>query len=424
MTSLTLANPALNTAVPIDVAIIGSGPSGLAAATALKAAGVHRVVVLEREPQAGGIPRSCGHPAFGLREFRRLLSGPDYSARLVARAQNAGVEIHTQTTVAEIQRGGVLTVSTPDGIFRITPRRVIYATGVRETPRSARLISGARVQGVLSTGALQSMIYLKQRRPFARPVVVGSELVAFSALMTCQHAGIRPVAMIEAELSATARWPCALYPWMKGIKLHTSTQLVEIKGKKSVEEVVVAGPDGQMRSIHCDGVILTGKFTPESALARCGHLHVDPATGGPVVDQWGRCSDPVYFATGNLLRPVETAGRSWAEGQQTGQWVAQDLSGKLPKPAKPLNIVIEGKHLKYAMPQLICPNGGTEGMVDIQMRVTGRVSGTLVAHSKMGPIWKRTLNSRPERRIKVPISEIVSQATNGTINFKVEVPSK
>jgi thioredoxin reductase len=419
-----MTSPALNAAVPIDVAIIGSGPSGLAAAIALKAAGVDRVAVLEREQQAGGIPRSCGHLAFGLREFRRLLSGPDYSARLVEQAHDAGVEVHTQTTVVEFLHGGMLTVSTPNGTFQIEPRRVIYATGVRETPRSARLISGARVQGVLSTGALQSMIYLKQRRPFVRPIVIGSELVAFSALMTCRHAGIHPVAMIEAEQCATARWPCALFPRIRGIKLHTSTQLLEVKGKEAVEEVVVAGPDGQQRGIDCDGVILTGRFTPESALARCGHLDVDPATGGPVVDQWGRCSDPSYFATGNLLRPVETAGRSWAEGRRTGQWVAQDLAGKLPKPDKTLNIVIRDKHLKYAMPQLICPIGDTGGMIDIQMRVTERVSGTLVARSKSGPVWRRALRSRPERRIRVPISEIVSQVTDGTVEFNVEVSSK
>ncbi|MEP3427831.1 MAG: FAD/NAD(P)-binding oxidoreductase [Roseibium sp.] len=419
-----MTSPVLNLATPIDVAIIGSGPSGLAAALALKTAGVDRIVVLEREQHAGGIPRSCGHLAFGLREFRRLLSGPDYSIRLVTQANKAGVQIHTQTTVTEALPSGVLTVSSPDGITQIAPRRVIYATGVRETPRSARLISGARVQGVLSTGALQSMIYLKQRRPFVRPIVVGTELVAFSALMTCQHAGIRPVAMIESEQSATARWPCALYPRLMGVKLLTSTNLLEIKGNEKVESVVVVGPDEHRRKIDCDGVILTGKFTPESALARCGHLDVDPATGGPVVDQWGRCSDPSYFTTGNLLRPVETAGRSWAEGRQTGQWVAQDLAGDLPKPAKSLSIVIRDSRLKYAMPQLIRQNGENGGMTNIQMRVTEPVSGTLVARTKNGPVWQRALNAQPERRVEVPIAEIVSQVVEDSVSFEMNMPAK
>ena len=56
----------------VDVAIVGGGPSGLSAAIELRRLGVSRVVVIEREPQAGGIPRHCGHPPFGLREYARV----------------------------------------------------------------------------------------------------------------------------------------------------------------------------------------------------------------------------------------------------------------------------------------------------------------------------------------------------------------
>lgn len=411
----------IDNGIPIDVAVIGAGPSGLAAAIALKQAGVGRVAVLEREPQAGGIPRHCNHPPYGLREFGRILKGPEYAARLVASARNAGVEIHVSITVTSIHGDGLLRLSTPEGVFEITPRRVIYATGVRETPRSARLISGARVQGVVNTGALQSMIYLKHRRPFRRPVIIGTELVAFSALMTCQSAGVRPIAMIEADAIATARWPSAIYPRMRGVELLTNTRLVEIEGDTVVQAVTVANTGGQTRRIECDGVILSGGFMPEVALARCGHLDVDPATGGPVVDQWGRCSDPAYFATGNVLRPVETAGRSWAEGRQTGAWVAQDLAGKLPShDAKPLRILLGDARIKYAMPQVIYPSKGAGGMTEIQMRVRERVSGTLIARMQGRPVWQRRLNTRPERRIAVPIGEIISQAAADCVEFTIE----
>ncbi|KEJ89824.1 NAD(P)/FAD-dependent oxidoreductase [Sulfitobacter donghicola] len=315
----------LGEAHSIDVALIGAGPSGLAAATALKEAGVERVVVLEREPQAGGIPRHCGHPPFGMREFKQVLTGPAYAARLVKTALDAGVEIYTGTTVTEALPNGVLSVATTDGLHQISASRIIYATGMRETPRSARLISGARVQGVLNTGALQSMVYLKHRRPFSNPVIIGSELVAFSAIMTCRHAGIRPIAMIEANPKISAPWPCAFYPRFLGVRLLTQTRLVQINGDKTVEGVTIAGPDGQTKQIACDGVILSGDFTPEAALARSGHLEIDLATGGPHVDQWSQCSDPTYFATGNLLPPIKTAGKSWAEGRKIGQQVAQEL---------------------------------------------------------------------------------------------------
>ena len=408
---------------PIDVAVIGAGPSGLAAAIALKDAGVARVVVIEREAHAGGIPRHCNHPPYGIREFGRILKGPEYAARIVAQAHNAGVEIHTSTTVVGIQEGGLLMLSAPDGICQIVPRRVVYATGVREAPRSARLISGVRAHGVMNTGTLQSMVYLKKQRPFRQPVIVGTELVAFSALMTCRTGGIQPIAMIEAGPCATARWPSAIYPRLRGVKVLTRTRLISIDGDSVVHSVVVAGPDGQTRRIECDGVILTGEFTPEAALARCGGLEVDPATGGPVVDQWGRCSDRVYFATGNVLRPVETAGKCWAEGWQTGEWVAQDLLGELPSSEDTtIRVILGDARLKYAMPQVICTASAEGGMNDIQVRVTEQVKGTLAVRSQNGLIWQQSLNSRPERRIIVPIGKIISQYSGDSVELTIEGP--
>lgn len=311
----------------IDVIVIGGGPSGLSAATALKRAGIARVVVLEREASAGGIPRHCGHPPFGMREFGRIYTGPRYAEKLVQRAVEAGVEIQTLTTVVDVFPGGRLSVTDDQGIAEMSARRIIYATGVRETPRSARLISGTRPLGVINTGALQSMVYLKHRKPFKRPVIVGTELVAFSAIQTCRHVGIKPVAMLEQNAGVSAFWPVGLFAPVMGVPLHLNTRLVAIHGDKTVSEVVVE-EGGRKRAIDCDGVLLTGKFTPEASLARCGHLGVDDETGSPDVDQNGRCNDPVYFAVGNVLGPLKTAGRCWREGQRLGKRVAADLAGE------------------------------------------------------------------------------------------------
>lgn len=189
-----------------DVAIIGGGPSGLSAATELKKLGVNSVVVLEREATAGGIPRHCGHSPFGMREFKRILSGSQYTEKLVQSAEQAGVTLCLNTTVSAIAKDGALEVASHLGVQTLNATKVIICTGIRETPRSTRLVSGQRPLGIVTTGALQSTIYLKRKKPFKHPVIIGTELVSFSALLSCLHSGARPVAMIEKNARITAKW--------------------------------------------------------------------------------------------------------------------------------------------------------------------------------------------------------------------------
>ncbi|MEE9322480.1 MAG: NAD(P)/FAD-dependent oxidoreductase [Granulosicoccus sp.] len=408
------------TPVIIDVVIIGGGPAGLSAATELKRLGIDQVVVLERENQAGGIPRHCGHPPFGMREFTRVMTGPRYARKLVKAAELAGVDIRISTTVVEARPGGSLLIATDQGAQEITARRVVYATGVRETPRSARLISGTRPPGVLSTGSLQSMVYLNKHKPFDRPVIIGSELVSFSSIQTCRHAGISPVAMVEETGSAIARWPTPLYARVTGVPLFTDTRLSAIKGHDNIVAVVVENAQGERREIACDGVILTGRFTPESSLSSCGHLLVDVATGGPVVDQFGRCSDPVYFAAGNVLRPVETAGWSWNEGRQAAHRVSQDLLGKLPSSATERRITLANSLIKYCMPQVLSFPHHRLSMKYLQLRFTRHATGILSMSDDTGTLWKRAMTVFPERRVLVPLRRVVDGCQTGSIQAKFE----
>ncbi len=335
-----------------DVVIIGAGPTGLSAATALKRAGIEHVMVLDREPEAGGIPRQCGHPPFGIREYKRLMTGPSYAKMLVDTALKADVNIELKSTVTELKPEGVLTVASPEGLTELTAKRVLFATGVRETPRSARMVSGDRGLGICNTGTLQSMFHLKKMIPFRRPVVVGTEIVSFSALSNCKKAGICPVAMLEEDTRPTLRWPLHYATHLFGVPLLLNTCVVNILGNERVEAVQVADENGSLREIACDGVLFTGKFTPESSLARMSHLTFDPVTGSPVVDQFGRCSDLSYYAAGNVMQPrfgsdtsaavplyytadnlpqpVKVAGQCWQEGKLAAGHIVKDLSGALP----------------------------------------------------------------------------------------------
>lgn len=386
-----------------DVVIIGGGPAGLAAATQLRRMGVGSVVVLEREPAAGGIPRHCGHYPFGLREFRRLMKGPDYARRLVSEAVAAGVTICTGVTVTALLRGPRLQLATSRGQSGITASLVLLAIGARETSRTERLLGGTKPAGVMTTGTLQSMVYLEHLRPFKRPVILGTELVSFSAIMTCRHLGIKPVAMIEPKGRTTARWPTGVFPKLVGVPLHLNTECVSIHGRDVVTGVTIKD-NNNTRNIGCDGVIVSGQFRPDAPLLHDSHLKCDPASGGPDVDQYGRCSDPHYFAAGNLLRAVGTAGWSWKEGHHMAQIMSAALNGALPD-AAPIRLKTTGDALAYCVPQKLSPTCDIKPMPGLQLRVTRAVKGRLVLFIDGRQVATKTINALPERRIILPYPE-------------------
>ena len=383
----------------LDVAIIGGGPAGIAAALTLKTRGVRRVAILEREAVLGGVPRHCGHPPFGLREFGRILTGPAYARRLAALAEEAGVEILPRYSVTALQPGGVVQAATPNGAATIRARRVLLATGAREAPRAARFVGGDRPLGVLNTGALQAYVHLHGLAPFRRPVVVGTELVGLSALATCRSHRIRPVAVVEAGARPVARWPLGLFPKLLGIPTYFNDGIEEIRGHGRVEAVRLRGG----RELACDGVLLTGRFLPEASLARLSHLALDAGSLGPVIDQYGRCSDGAYFAAGNLLRPIETAGWSFREGAAIGGYIADDLAGGLPAMEESITLVA-GEGVKFVVPQRLARVMPLRGR--LQLRVEAAISGRLRVSSEEAVLYKRRISTRPERRILIELDEM------------------
>ena len=78
---------------------------------------------------------------------------------------------------------------------------MVLATGARERPRSARLIPGDRPAGVYTTGQLQNLVHLAHRDVGTRAVVVGAELVSYSAVLTLRHAGCATALMTTVHPS-------------------------------------------------------------------------------------------------------------------------------------------------------------------------------------------------------------------------------
>lgn len=336
----------------VDVLVVGAGPAGLAAAIELRRLGIGRVLVVDREQQAGGIPRHSAHTGYGLRDLHRVLTGPAYARHYAEAAARAGAEIRTGTTVtgwaggqptdlAAGLTGGQpaarsVTVTSPAGLETIDAAAVLLATGCRERPRPARLIPGDRPPGVLTTGELQQRVYLGGERLPGRALVLGAEHVSFSAMVTLAHAGADVVALVTEQprqqsyavfpLAAAVRWR---------VPVWTSTAIRRVIGRPRLAGVELADlRTGATRVVECDTLVLTGDWIPDQELARAAGLSIDPGTRGPAVDTALESCVSHIFAAGNLVHAAETADVAALSGRHAARHIAAALRDPPPAGAR------------------------------------------------------------------------------------------
>ena len=315
-----------------DVLIIGAGPAGLTAASVLARSISGQVLVLEREAAAGGIPRHSDHPGYGVRDLKRFLGGPAYARRLVDDATQAGAEIRTRAMVTGWTGDGAAEVTTPQGRLTVRPRATVLATGARERPRAARLVPGDRPQGVYTTGQLQNLVHLHHGVPGTRAVVVGAELVSWSAVLTLREAGCRTVLMTSEYPSPESYAAFNLVGKLAlRAPLAARTRVVNIIGTRRLAAIEVEDLDTQKRrTIECDTIVFTGDWIPDNELARLAGIDIDPHTLGPSVDTALRTSRPDVFAAGNLAHPVDTADIAALDGRHVAAQVSAFLLGVRP----------------------------------------------------------------------------------------------
>lgn len=396
----------MSSVVSTDVVIVGAGPAGLTAATKLSEKSSARVLVVERESEAGGIPRHSDHLGYGIRDKRRFLTGPNYARRLVDEATDAGATILTRTMVTSWGENGELNVTGPHGRDTIQARHIILATGARERPRPARMIPGGRPAGVLTTGELQNKVHLSHQQIGDRAVVVGGELVSWSAVMTLREAGCRAMALVTKYPT-----PESYGLFNLGGRLLFGTRVVprhrvtQVLGRHRVTGVEVEETStGRREVIDCDTVVFTGDWIPDHELARSAGITMDHAMKGPVVDSIGRTDRPGVFAAGNLVHPVDTADVAALGGAHVARAVRHCLGGA-EFPVGPAVPIVGDAPFTWVSPGLCQPGlpaparGRIETWVDDLVRipqVTVRQEGRVIE--------RRTLPwpASPGRVFRVP----------------------
>jgi len=140
----------------VDVAVIGAGPAGLAAAISAKKTGAKDVVVLDRNSWLGGILPQCIHDGFGVDEAGLSMTGPEYAEKYIGEAERLGVELLKESTVLQFNKKRKITAVNKEGIHKIKSKTIILAMGCREKTRWNIMIPGDRPSGIYTAGVAQA----------------------------------------------------------------------------------------------------------------------------------------------------------------------------------------------------------------------------------------------------------------------------
>lgn len=343
-----------------DIAIVGGGVAGLAAAAQLSRLAEYEVVILEKEIEPGGAPQHIDNYSFGWREYKRPMQGPTYARKMLAGAKRT--EILGGVQVMAVEPDGLIRATGPQGLFEVKARRVLLATGAWESSRHARRIAGARPLGIMTSGALLRHLADAKVMPFSSPVVLGSEWVSLASIITLAKQGMTPPLIVD-DWPAPAAPAVALAALCRKYKMtfQPDTRVERILGRQKVEAVVLEH-QGKRRIQVCDGVLLTGRFQPEAAYLRGGGLELDHGSGGPATDQFHRVHvhgpdgdvPSAIYACGNLLGIAKSSSVCSKQGETAARHIVADLAGELT--AGPALPVTASPPVRFVWPQrLVIP---------------------------------------------------------------------
>jgi NADPH-dependent 2,4-dienoyl-CoA reductase/sulfur reductase-like enzyme len=389
----------------IDVAVIGGGPAGLAAAIKAKEAGLDNVLVIERGEYLGGLLDQCIHNGFGLFYFNDDLTGPEYGNRFIEKANDLGIQSLLRTMVVKILPDKRLAISNEDGYTFLSPKALVLAMGCRERTREALIIPGTRPAGVFTAGTAQRYVNVDGYIPGKEVVILGSGDIGMimARRLTLEDARVKAVVEVLPYTGGLIRNEVQCLNDFD-IPVFFEHTIIEVHGRERIEAVTIARVDKcgkpiakTEQKLECDTLLISAGLIPENELSSMVGIELDPITGGPVIDHNMETSISGIFAGGNVVHVNDLVDNVTWEGEIAGTSAANYAMGKTSL-IKPGISIKAGNNIRYVIPQTIT----VDEKVTLSLRVK---EPSEKVRLNVGDILSMNLRVvKPSEMIKITIS--------------------
>ena len=310
-----------------DVAVVGAGPAGMAAASLAARHGLSTIVFDEQASPGGRMYRAINTTPL---KDRRIL-GEDYwrGAQLANELLSSGAQYVPDALVGSLTPEREIGVSTGGGSKLLHAKRVIVATGALERPLS---IPGGTLRGVMTVGAAQATLMASGQVPQGRTVIAGTGPLLWLFAAQCLNAG----GAVHAILDTTPRenraralphsFGFVFSPYFaKSVKLHSGVRskvrlvrdVVDLRadGSERVREVAWRTANGKSGTMPVDTLLIHHGVVPNVSLALAAGVDhrwdEEQLCFAPLLDRDGETTIPGISIAGDAAGICGAPAAAW-----------------------------------------------------------------------------------------------------------------
>ncbi len=314
-----------------EIAVVGGGPAGLAAAIEARRCGA-QVAIIDENQRPGGQLFKQIHKFFGSQEHQAGVRGYSIGEQLLRDCRESEVDVMLETVVWGIFEDNRLGLADKNGSYIMNADKIILATGASENPLA---FPGWTLPGVMGAGAVQTFMNVHRVLPGQQALVVGSGNVGLIVAYQLMQAGAAVKAVVEAAPQVGGYLVHAAKLRRAGIPVLVSHTVAEARGADSVEEAVVVALDNNWQPVveserifQVDLICIAVGLSPEADLCRmagCQFAYLKELGGHvPVHNEKMETSVPGIYVAGDVAG-IEEASTAMDEGRLAGLAAAEAL---------------------------------------------------------------------------------------------------